>query len=471
MEAPAREIFARLPLAEAVLTLWRWVADANALDQIFDTYRGRCYEKILSFSLIVSLVRDALLEYGGSGRKSFEEAQDRGQLETSFRAAYGKLGRIPIPVSQAFLAECTARLQAVYPEQPQAQTPVPESLDDYEVLIFDGKAIKRVAKRLKPLWDAAGGVLGGRALVALDLRSGLVVAMRADPDGDANEVRFVGDLVPEVRRRIPGRRLWIADSAFCDLTQPARFAAQGDAFLIRYHPKVPFYADPARPAREGQDGQGRRYLEEWGYLGSPRNPKRLYVRRITLYRPGEKDVILVTNLCDADAVPAVDLLSVYLNRWGIERMFQQVTEVFGLSHLIGTRPEGVIFQFALCLLLYNLIQVVRGVIAVDVQRPRDEISGEKLFEDVQRQMIAWSELLEPEEAIAYFTGEWTALRVKVRLSELLKGRWKNRWLKAPPKKPQALRKKVRKRTHSSVYRILEAHQQRLKKEKRPLQRA
>ena len=126
MEAPARQILARLPLAEAVLTLWRWVADADALDQIFDENRGRCYQKILTFSLIVSLIRDALLEYGGSGRKSFEEAQDRGQLETSFRAAYGKLGRIPIPVSTAFLAECTTRLHEVYPQESQAQTPIPE---------------------------------------------------------------------------------------------------------------------------------------------------------------------------------------------------------------------------------------------------------------------------------------------------------------------------------------------------------
>ena len=100
--------------------------------------------------------------------------------------------------------------------------------------------------------------------------------------------------------------------------------------------------------------------------------------------------------------------TVYLNRWGIERMFQQVTEVFGLEHLIGTRPEGVIFQFAMCLLLYNLIQVVRGVIAVESGRPREEISGEKLFEDVQRQMIAWSETVTPEETIAHFQGEWTA---------------------------------------------------------------
>ena len=198
MELPRRDTLARLPLAEAVLTLWRWVADSGSLDQIFDDNRGRCYEKILSFSLLVYLIRDALLEYGGSGRKSFDEAKERGELETSFRAAYGKLGRIPIPVSSAMLAGCTARLREVYPGEPQAQTPLPASLDDYRVITLDGKAIKRVAKRLKPLWGVPGGLLGGRALVAMDLRSGLAVAMRAHPDGDVNEVRFVGDLVPDL---------------------------------------------------------------------------------------------------------------------------------------------------------------------------------------------------------------------------------------------------------------------------------
>jgi hypothetical protein len=150
-------------------------------------------------------------------------------------------------------------------------------------------------------------------------------------------------------------------------------------------------------------------------------------------------------------------------------MFQQVTEVFGLEHLIGTEPEGVIFQFAMCLLLYNLIQVVRGVIAVEAEVPREAISGEKLFQDVERQMIAWSETVTLDETIAHFQGKWTALRVKVRLSELLSGVWRDRWLKAPPKKKTAPKKKVRKRTHSSVYRILEAHQQRLRKEKKRVQ--
>jgi hypothetical protein len=469
MEGPTRELLARMPLAEAVLTLWRWVADSAVLDQAFNEHRGRSYEKILTFPFLVYLVRDALLEFNGNGRRTIEKAEEAGQLETSFRAVYGKLQRLPIPVSMALLANCTARLRAVYPEAPQAQTPLPKSLNDYRIEIFDGKAIKRVAKRLKPLWGMAGGVLGGRALVAMDMRSGLATAMHAHPDGDANEAGFVADLVPEVRRLAPGKRLWLGDRQFCDLTQPAHFAAQGDAFLVRYHRKVPFYADAQRPAREGRDCRGRRYVEDWGHLGSPLRPKkRLYVRRIILYRPGDEDLILVTNLCDAAAVPAVDLLEVYLNRWGIERMFQQVVEVFGLSHLMGTTPEGTIFQFALCLLLYNLIQVVRSVVAVETGRQRETISAEKLFQDVQHQMIAWNVTVAPEETVDYFEQTWTTRRVKVRLRELLGEVWTDRWLKSPPKKKQQPRKKLRRRTHNSVFRILEAHQLRLRKEKRRL---
>ena len=56
MVVPPRDTLARLPLAEAVLTLWRWVADSGSLDYPFDDNRGRCYEKVLSFSLLVYLV-------------------------------------------------------------------------------------------------------------------------------------------------------------------------------------------------------------------------------------------------------------------------------------------------------------------------------------------------------------------------------------------------------------------------------
>jgi hypothetical protein len=463
MDRPASDILARMPLAEAVLLLWSWVADEEHLQSVFERWRGRCYQKIISFALIVHLIADALLEYAGSGRRSFVRAKERKELEASVRAVYGKLGRLPIPLSMAFLAECTDRLRPLYPEQ--AQTRLPKSVAAFQVVVFDGKALKRVAKRLKALRGIPGGLLGGRALVALDLTRGLAVVFHGHPDGDANDVRFVADLLPQVRQRILGPRLMMGDRGFCDLTNTPRFAEQGDHFLVRYHPKAPFYPDAARPSRQGKDGQGRAFIEQWGWLGSPKNGKRFYVRVITLKRPSEEDLILVTDLLDADAYPAEDLLELYRMRWGIERMFQQVTEVFGLQGLIGGRPEATVFQFAFCLVLYNLIQLVRGFVAAAEQRERETISTENLFEDVRRELIAWNVMFEPEATVAYFDRSSTITDVKKRLQVLLRSVWTDRWIKAPLNKGKRAQPAPRARTHGSVYRILQEHRQALRGEK------
>ena len=39
------------------------------------------------------------------------------------------------------------------------------------------------------------------------------------------------------------------------------------------------------------------------------------------------DVAIVTDLLDANAYPAEDLLTHYLSRWGIEQIFQKVTKI------------------------------------------------------------------------------------------------------------------------------------------------
>jgi hypothetical protein len=456
MDRPAKEVLARMPLAEAVLLLWRWVTCEERMEGLWNRFRGRCYEKILSFWLMVHLVADALLQYEGSGRRSFEKNIENGQLETSFQAAYGKLGRLPIPLSQAFLTECTAGLIDAFP--PWAEWELPKSIRGLRVVILDGKAIKRVAKRLKWLRGIPGGLLGGRALVAVDWSTGLAVAMHAHPDGDANDVRFVPELVPVVREQVPGPRLWLGDRAFCDLDQPARFTAEeGDHFLVRYHPKVKFHRDPETPERRGKTADGQIYVEQWGWLGSERDKRRRYVRMIRLLCPGSEDVVLVTDLLDADAYPAEDLLWLYAERWGIEQMFQKVTEVFGLKGLIGGTPEACIFQLAFCLVLYNMIQVVRGYIAEGQDREPEEISTEKLFDDVERELIAWNVMFEPQVTIDYFQRLPDLEALRARLQALLGCAWSDTWLKSPPQKRHGKTRRKRARTHNSVYRILQAH--------------
>jgi hypothetical protein len=454
----AREVLTRLPLAEAVLTLWRWVADEFFLHTLFAGHRGAGYEKVLSFGSLVQLIADALLEHRGSGRKSFVRAQERGELAASVQAVYQKLGRVPLGLSEAWLAESTERVRPVYPLA--ATVPVPPSVREFAVLVVDGKVIKRVAKRLKPLRGRKGGVLGGKALVALELATGLAVAMATAADGETNEAKLVPALLPQVRLRVAGLRLWVADSQFCDLTQTAAFAAAQDHFVVRYHPKTHFCPEPTRPAQHGQDPQGRAWVEDWGWLGCERAQRRRFVRRITLYRPGEETVIVLTDLLAAEQYPANDLLAVYLARWGIERVFQQITEVFHLQALIGTTPQGTVFQLAFCLLLYNLLQVMRAYVAAAQAHPPETISTELLFDDVQRQLVALTELVPPPAVAPLFEPLPSPDSLCEHLRRLLATVWTPRWLKALAKKPNppTTRQAIR-GNQTSVYRLLTAYRQ------------
>ena len=109
------------------------------------------------------------------------------------------------------------------------------------------------------------------------------------------------------------------------------------------------------------------YVEDWGWLGSPKRPKkRLYVRRIILYRPGEEDLILVTSLCDAGAVPAVDLLEVYLNRWGIECFFRTYKRLVKDVRLVSRTVPMVVREAEISLLACQLL-LGQGALALKVE--------------------------------------------------------------------------------------------------------
>lgn len=116
MEGFDREVCRRLPLAEGVLRVLGYVWQEEFLETIFDRYRGRSYEDVISFPVLVELIRDALLEHEGSARQTFERAYREGELAAVPRAVYGKLSRIPLGLSLGLLAESVGRLQEIYPQ-------------------------------------------------------------------------------------------------------------------------------------------------------------------------------------------------------------------------------------------------------------------------------------------------------------------------------------------------------------------
>ena len=181
------------------------------------------------------------------------------------------------------------------------------------------------------------------------------------------------------------------------------------------------------------------------------------LRRVTLWRQdeGEENVVVLTNLTERPSHPAADLLELYRKRWGIEQVFQQVTETFSLSHLIGSAPKAVLLQFSYCLLLYNLMQVIKAYVAQDGGVLAAVVSMNYLFSDTREELQAW----------AYHAGDvaWPRQRrdaaaMRRRLAELLKGKWNAKaYTKASDKKPRGKpREKLRLHGgHTSVQRLLE----------------
>jgi Transposase DDE domain len=455
----SKEVLTRLPLADAVWRLLQFTMADDWLEDLWNRTRGRCYQRVLKFSTLAHLVADALLEHGGSGRQAFERAQEDDQLPVAIGSTFEKLGNLPLSVSEALLREGTRRLQETLPENPTvAAFPLPACWEGHELFGADGKAIQHVKRLLKPLRGLQAGILGARASVALDLRTGMAVGLIGHRDGEAGEAELTKKLVA-ARAAAAGGKPWVAvlDRLYCNLKFPREVRAAGGHFLIRYCSNTTVVPDRARPAQEFRDARGRRIVQEWGRLGKTEGSRALSVRRITLYLDSGKEISVVTDLLDEAAYPAEDLLETFPMRWGIETVFHQITDVFSLKHLIGSTPQAVLFQLAFCLLLYNALQVLRAYVAFHRGCEAKKISKEKLFYDLKRQMVSVNELVEEQRLLDVLGAVPTAAELRDHLRANLHGVWSRRWWKAPSSRGGG-HKKVKTRVlgnHTSVYRVLQ----------------
>ena len=464
-----RETLRRLPLADAVLNLLGYALNEKFLSACFEKHRGHCYEDTLSFPKLVEILTDALLVHEGSARQALLEAKKKDALPVCKEAFYGKLRRLPLDLSVAFMTEASRRLNDLLPVQ---TNPLPASLHGYQVRIIDGKKTKHVAKRLKLTRAQAGQLFGAKLLAGYDPATRLIQTVSAHVDGEKNDAPLVPDLLVNLRAHPTAKpAINVADSQFCDLVQISLYLKAGEHFVLRYHPKVHFHADPTKPARPFTDAKGRHLLEEYGWLGSVADKRRAYVRRITWKRSDHKDLSIVTDLTNRSAgqgaegpepIAAADLIDLYLTRWKIETVFQDVTMIFGLRKLIGSTPEATAFQAAFCMVVYNAIMVVKSYVAAVQPKPMsvDDVSNKMLFTSIHKQLTAIAELVPAVSLTELVTPPQTAEAARAYLQQRLTGLWEVGWKKARNKNPRTYGAKAKgSGAHTSVYRVLQKHKQ------------
>lgn len=445
------EVCKRLPLGEAVLRLSQFALTDENVQAIYDSSRGRSYERLISFPLFVKLIGKALLEHGGSGHQAFTRAKEAEVLESSFQAMYGKLQRIPEVLSQQFLLQSTAKLEEVFPK---IQSKLPSCLQGYDVINVDGKKLKDLPKRLMPARKLKGNIFGGKLVVAMDQHTGMAIALNSSLDGEEGDQPLVSGLLAQVRTISSRPRLYVEDRGFCDLVQPSLLEEDED-FLIRYRSSVSFHRAPDVKTKEGKDLRGRKFLEEWGWLGKPTDSRAVYVRKITVYEGETEKLSVVTSLQDSRKFPAADLLEVYAHRWDIEQLFQRVTDVYCLTEWISSTPKATIFQAAYCFFLSNTILTVRAFLAKSQDVAPKEVSEYQVQYDVRGQLTAWCTILDPDCTSEVLGETMTPGRLRQYLQRLLSTAWSDRYYKTKPTRHTPVTKKrYIKGGHTSMQRIL-----------------
>lgn len=430
------DLMNRLPFATAVLKVLDVVSPPAVLQRLWDQHRGRCYQDVLSFGALVGILRDALVFKDNTVHRQFVQMEAAGEQPADESNFYRKLSRMPEPVSLALLAHSGNAVAAL---MPAVKHNLPESLSTLEVVGIDGKTIKHVQHRMKVTRMVRSKIVGAKTLVAMNLRTGVAMAASASLDGMANEITLVPALLEPLHASVGRPMLLVCDRQFDSYDCLKQFTGRpGDQFLVRVRNSRSMPMTVIHSVKS-VDPQGRAVLDEQVRLDKTGQ----VLRRITLARDEGtvklQAVTLLSSLLDASACPAADLLALYRRRWGIEQLFQQVTQTFELGRLIGSSAKATLMQFSFCMVIYNAMQLLRAWLADDGGVPVSAVSMCYLFDQTRQELCAWRLVC---------AGVWhgrpgaPAAELKPELQRLLRGRWHpKRFGKQSDKKPRPPRPK------------------------------
>jgi Transposase DDE domain len=446
------DLWKKLPFAEAFWQFFKASWPDEALQALFDRHRGRGYERKLTFVLVVRLLCESIVLQRGRLLPTMLHWSESGGLAATIQAIYQKIGRMPRAVSHALVCADAQRLAELCPDLRTAPDPKATGVAKYNHLIFDGHTLKEASKRLKAVRQVPGRALGGKILAVLHRASNLVVGCVSHPHAHTNDQKLLPDALAQVRAAVPGPRLWIADRLFGNLANFKRCTQDGDACLLRKTQRSEFTPEK-KGVFHGTDRRGRVLRDEPGILRSSREGQ-APARQITVIRPGESDLVLLTSLTDRDTYPADELLELYAERWTIEEKFQKVRELFTLGPYASAHPDGMLFQTALCLMLSNQLHALQTLMAKARNIPVPEVSTHRLFEDLREQLVTCKTLLTPELLV-------TSLEDRIPPGKslldyvlaLLKKAWRPRHRKSPPKKRHTPKAKHKRGTggHFSIH--------------------
>ncbi|MGL6097035.1 MAG: transposase, partial [Fimbriiglobus sp.] len=90
-------------------------------------------------------------------------------------------------------------------------------------------------------------------------------------------------------------KLTVGDRLFCSLRHSAKFTQEQEHFVVRHARTLSFEPDPNRPSVTTKGASNRVVVEQWDWVGKPKEKLRRSVRRITVGRGTDEAIVILTD--------------------------------------------------------------------------------------------------------------------------------------------------------------------------------
>ena len=326
--------------------------DPGWIDALFEEHRERQYQRELLFSTTVDLMAVVAV---GIQPSVHAAAQARRDLPVSLAALYDKINNTEPSLGRALVTGSVERLGPVAKEVRPNQAPL---CPGYRIRVLDGNNLAPSEKRIAALRGFRGAALPGRSLVVYDPDSGLVTDLVACEDAHTAERAIMTSLLPAAQ---PGE-LWIADRNFCTRPILSGWQGRGTKFVVREHASSgnPTECGALRKTGRVETGVVYEQAVEIPADDGPIPLRRIEVRLDKPTEDGDTVIRILTNL--PAAIDAKRVASLYRQRWTIESMFQWLEAVLHSEIRTLGYPRAALLGFAVAILAFNVLSVIRGAI-------------------------------------------------------------------------------------------------------------
>ena len=424
------------------------VMTPEKLDAWFEETAEEQYTRTLLFSTVFDLMSQVVCGIQPSMHAAYQAKI--AEVGVSIKSVYNKLNGIEAATSSALVG---ASAECLDPIVTQMGGTLPPAVPGYRLKIVDGNCLSATQHRLSELRVLSSGALPGKSLVVYDPARQMAIDAICCEDGHVQERKLFDHLLT----RVEADDIWMGDRNFCTRALLSGIEARSAYFIIRHHRNLA-WEEASSLLEEGRIETGMVY-EQRVRIRDEDGVSHLW-RRIVLKldqptRDGDTEIVILTNL-PKRAATAKQIARLYRQRWSIEQAFQELT--LHLNAEINTLgyPPAALFAFALALVAYNILAVVKAALRCvhGVEKIEQEFSGYYLANEIattyRGMMIAI-----PSEQWGLFR-EWTIpqlVQMLLQLADKVKLRHFKKHPRGPKKTPPK-RQKDKTKPHVSTARLL-----------------